>query len=436
MRHELARSASDVLRPAPAAPRLGAAALLLAAACSSSPEEPATVDAASGATLGGAPGSTDQRASSTNPSTGANGLIGFVPEGEVPLAETCASRVARETFTSALCSCEDTRVAGYLKTRSFRAGAATEPDELGGSVSVNRDYVTAGYADVGGSFTVAGERDVVFAGYLKSGQDLRFNPAFDVAGLVSVERDAHLASVVRALGRVDIGRDLYMPEGAGFRGIALVDVGGEQHTEAVDVAPPCACGAGELIDVAALVAAAEADNDNASIGLESGELEAVIALGAELTLPSGRFFLRQIGEVGALTLHVTGKAALFVRGDVIATGAFRVELEPDAELDLFVGDNLVAAGAARFGDPARPSATRVYVGGSGDIAIAGASAFVGNLYAPTADVLVGGLGRVTGSLFGKNIIAAGMLEVGYDRAIQEGGESCPPVAEGDVPYLR
>ena len=37
--------------------------------------------------------------------------------------------------------------------------------------------------------------------------------------------------------------------------------------------------------------------------------------------------------------------------------------------------------------------------------MAGLNAFVGNLYAPTANVLVGGVGRVYGSLFGKNIVA-------------------------------
>jgi hypothetical protein len=360
-----------------------------------------------------------------------------VPEDEVVVGDACASSVAAETFTSALCSCEDTRVAGYLRTRSFRSSDGPDaPEQLGGSVGVNRDYVTAGYADVGGSFSVAGAEDVLFGGFLNVGEDLRFNPSFDVAGVVDVERDAYLASPVRALGRVGIGRDLYMSAGAGFRGIAFVDVGGEEHTEAVTVDAPCACAPEQIIDVAALVEGAEGDNDNAAVGLGPDDLNVVVGIGTELTLPTGRYYVNQIGGVGAITLHVTGKVALFVRDDLLATGLFRVDLEPDAEIDIFVRDNFVITGAARFGDLSRPAATRIYVGGTGDVAIAGATAFGGNLYAPTANILVGGFGRVDGSLFGKNIIAAGFLSVGYDESVRDPGEGCPPVEDGDVPRIR
>jgi hypothetical protein len=370
------------------------------------------------------------------------GVAGGSLVDEVAVGGACASQVAAETFTSAVCSCEDTTVAGYLRTRSFRSdpaspaavtGAATV---AGGSVGVNRDYVTAGYADVSGSFTVAGDRDIGFGGYLKTGADVRANPALDVAGVVDVGRDAFLKSDARVFGRVDIGRDLTMEAGAGIRGIAFVDVGGQRRTEAVRVDAPCACAPEQIIDVAALVEAARTDNDNARVGLEPDDLNGVVGIGAEVTLPRGRFFVHQLGGVGSLTLLVTGKAALFVEDDVVTTGLFRVELEPDAELDVFVQGNLIVTGAASFGDEARPSGTRIYVGGTGDVAIAGASAFVGNLYAPQANILVGGVGQVEGSLFGKNILAAGFLDLGYDESIREPGNDCPPPAAGDIPRLR
>jgi hypothetical protein len=257
-----------------------------------------------------------------------------------------------------------------------------------------------------------------------------------VAGVVDVGRDAFLKRDARVFGRVEIGRDLYLDAGAALNGIAVVEVGGERRTEVVSIEPPCACASEQVIDVAALVGAAETDNDNDRVGLDEEALNAVVGIGAEATLPGGRYFIQQLGGLGSLTLHVTGKTALFVGDDVIATGAFRVELEPDAELDLFVRDNLVITGAALFGDPERPSATRVYVGGTGDVAIAGASTFVGNLYAPSANVLVGGLGRVRGALFGKNVIAAGFLDLGYDASIREAGEGCPPLAPTDIPRIR
>lgn len=386
--------------------------------------------------------STDASGASTEGPTAPDVVGGGFVDDDVAVGGACASQVAAETFTSAVCSCEDTSVAGYLRTRSYRSGLASAPaltsvaTLAGGSVSVNRDYATAGYADVSGSFTIAGDRDIGFGGYLKAGADVRANPPLDVAGVVDIGRDAFLKNDARVFGRVGIGRDLTMEAGADIRGIAFVDVGGERRTEAVRVDAPCACAPEEIIDVAALVDAARTDNDNALVGLEPDDLNVVVGIGAEVTLPRGRFFVHQLGGVGSLTLHVTGKVALFVEDDVVTTGLFRVELEPDAELDVFVRDNLIVTGAASFGDEARPSATRIYVGGTGDVAIAGASAFVGNLYAPQANILVGGVGRVEGSLFGKNILAAGFLDLGYDESVRDPGNDCPPPAADDIPRLR
>jgi hypothetical protein len=349
------------------------------------------------------------------------------------LGGACTGQVAEQTFAAALCSCEDTNIAGYLRTRGL--GDSDDAPDLVGSVGVNRNYSTNGYANVGGSFTVAGTRDVTFGGLLQAGQDLFFHPAADVAGVVRVGRDAWLADDLRAFGRVAIARDLYTADGAGFRGIALVDVGGARHTQDVSIGAPCGCGAGEIIDVASLVEDARSDNDNAAIGLDPDALDVTVGIGTALELPTGRFYVNQIGGIGGINLRVTGKTALFVGDDLLATGAFRIELGPDAEIDLFVRGNLALTGAALFGDRARPAATRIYVGGSGDVTVAGYSAFVGNLYAPTADITIGGYGQIYGSLFGKNINAAGFLSVGYDSAIGDTGQGCPPNA-ADVPRIR
>lgn len=351
-----------------------------------------------------------------------------VPDGEVPVAGTCGSSVAADTFRGALCSCENTSVAGFLRTRSFRSSDGdTAPEQLGGSVGVNDDYLTGGFADVGGRFTVAGDLPVLFGGFLQTGEDLLFAPSFDVAGFVDVGRDARLGGGLVAVGSIDIARDLYRAPNTSSFGLALLRVGGSRHTEDVTVAPPCACAPEQLLDVAGLVVEARTVNDNASIGLDPHSLDLVAGVGTILTLPTGRFYVHQIAGAGALRIHVTGKAALFVDDDLIAGGLFRLSVDPGAELDVFVKDNLVLAGAALLGDPKRPSATRFYVGGTGDIALAGLNAFAGNVYAPTANVLVGGVGRVFGSLFGKNILAAGVLDVGYDASIGDTPEGCPPV---------
>ena len=37
-------------------------------------------------------------------------------------ANTCSGKVASETFNAAVCSCEDTNVQGYLRTRRYEPG--------------------------------------------------------------------------------------------------------------------------------------------------------------------------------------------------------------------------------------------------------------------------------------------------------------------------
>lgn len=393
---------------------------------------PTTVSAAADARPEGSP------ASAPDPAAGVDFAAGDAPATCRTLSRTARARCDPSTparaFSSALCSCEDTSVAGYLRTRGLRS-AAGEPtaQRLAGSVGVNRSYITTGLADVGGSFAVAGARDVLFGGLLSVGEDLRFQPAFDVAGVVQIGRDAELGASLRAAGRIAIEGDLYRAPDSRFLGLALVSIGGEQYSQPISVAPPCACGASEILDIPALVADARTHNDNESVGLGSHALDLVVGVGTALTLPSGRYHLHQIAGAGALELHIDGQVSLFVDDDFYAGPLFRVSLAPDAELDLFVEDNLVLAGAAVIGDPQRPAATRIYAGGSGDIAIAGLNVFAGNVYAPRANVLVGGVGRVLGSLFGKNIIAAGFLDVGYDESVRDGHTHCSPPDGGDTP---
>jgi hypothetical protein len=375
-------------------------------------------DAAPNEWASGDPGSSCVRAASFGLTTSAPATADAV---------TCHPSLAARTFSSALCSCEDTSVAGFLKTRSFRSrGASPAVEILGGSVGVNRSYITGGLADVGGSFSVAGSRDVLFGGLLHVGADLRFNPSFDVAGLVGIGGEAHLNGALRALGLIAIGGDLYRSEDSNFLGLALVNVAGNTYTQPVDVTEPCGCGTDELLDVAGRVADAATHNDNAAIGLDEHALDLVVGIGTALTLPSGRYFLHQVGGLGAVGLRISGKVELYVDDDFVAGPLFGVALDAEAELDLFVRDNFALVGAALLGDPARPSATRIYVGGTGDIAVAGLNAFAGNLYAPTANVLVGGIGKVYGSLFAKNVIAAGILDVGYDESVRDGVECTPP----------
>ncbi len=336
--------------------------------------------------------------------------------------QTCSGAIADRVFTYAVCTCDDTEIAGFLSTRSFDSYLGTGEIAQGGPVGVNDSYVTAGYADIGGSFTVAGANAVQFAGYLAVGGDMRFGGDLTAAGYIRADRDAYFAGNVTVPGYMEIHGDLHQP--LGMRLLTVPNITGQTHSEGVAIPPPCACGANDLVDVGRLVDMAATNNDNASVSLDPNALASVLGIGQDLTLPCGRFYLNSIGGVGAIHLVVHGRTALFVGGDVNAIGAIDVDLGESGELDLFIKGNLVTIGATSFGDRNRPAASRIYVGGQGEVVLVGAQEFVGNLYAPQSLIRAPGATSVRGSLFGRNIQMPGYLNVVYDRDIIHAGDSC------------
>jgi hypothetical protein len=363
----------------------------------------------------------------------AGGPLVDVPDmgGEIEV-DRCTGEVAERVFGHAICSCADTNVAGYLTTRSFDSDVDPEAlSESGGPVGVNGQYLTGGYADVGGTFVVAGAQSLTFAGYVRAGGDLEVGGDVTAAGYINVLRDAWFAGDVLVPGYTEVARDLYQPPGKSM--LTVLDVGGERHDQSFAVEPPCPCGPADVIDIGAMVEAARLDNDNAAVGLDPGALANVVGIGVEIELPCGRFYLDSVGGLGGITLRMDGHTALFVGGDVDAVGALDVELGPEGELDLFIAGNLVTIGAGSFGDRSRPSATRVYIGGAGDVVLVGASEFVGNVYAPRSRITSVGAAFVYGSIFGQTIDIPGALIVSYDLDILEVGEDCgqPDAEPGD-----
>lgn len=73
---------------------------------------------------------------------------------------------------------------------------------------------------------------------------------------------------------------------------------------------------------------------------------------------------------------------LYVDGDMSATSGLNINLDPGAELNLFVAGSLTTQGAANFGSEATPSKVRTYVGGNRHVGLGSATTFGGNLYAP------------------------------------------------------
>jgi hypothetical protein len=108
-------------------------------------------------------------------------------------------------------------------------------------------------------------------------------------------------------------------------------------------------------------------------------------------------------------------------------GNLQIQLGSTAEIDIFIENDLNLVGLAVFGDKSRPAATRIYVGGSGNVNLVGAGEFVGNLYAPSSLVTAPGYLDVYGSVFANDFQIPGYADFNYDSAITEVGSGCAPV---------
>jgi len=338
--------------------------------------------------------------------------------------KTCTGKLAETHFVSALCTCENATVAGYLRTRAFNSKQGTSLD-LGGSVGVNQTYaITEGFTDVGGSMSIAGPDSLSFAGYLKTGADLRTQGDAVVAGYTNVGRNMWVGHGFTDLGPVKVAGDLHM---SGPIMAIPLSVTGAKTQEAVTIAPPCPCAPSDIINVASMVAEAKDHNDNAANGIRPDMFDILVG-NIEATLPCGKFYINQIAGIGNVIFKVTGRAALFIDGSVANTGNLEFQLSPSAEIDIFIRENLVLTGRAIFGDESRPAASRIYVGGEGTVLLTGFGKFVGNLYAPRSLVQAVGYADVAGSIFAGNFLSPGYANFAFDAAISTAGDTC-----GDKP---
>jgi hypothetical protein len=202
-----------------------------------------------------------------------------------------------------------------------------------------------------------------------------------------------------------------------------VVVAGATSQDPFAFSPPCACGPGQTLDIASIVADGLSDNDDAVLGIDLDSLSDV-STPTELTLRCGRFALRQISGRAPISLRVSGRVALMVDGDVKIPPAFTLTLEPEAELDWFISGSLTLSLDERIGDSARPAAVRVYVLGSGAIDLAATELVAMNLYAPRASVTISALGDVYGALFANSVISPIPLVAHYDRALLRADDAC------------
>jgi hypothetical protein len=330
-----------------------------------------------------------------------------------PVAGTCGGTLAQRVFGKALCGCGGFSLGGELTTDGFdsRLGPYASPGR-GGDVGTAGGFDAASALTVGGDLTVAG-------GGFAGGATL--DVAGDLAVAAGLGRPGTAAAVggsARIGGTMDVaslrvGGTLTTP--ADPSAASSITASGGTVIAPVSVASPCPCDATQAVDVAALVAQYQASNDDAAVGLSPATFDN-LNVSTTIPLPDGRFYVNQIQSSADVTLEVSGRTALFVRYRVQAGGTFAIRLDPGAELDLFVGGDLTLPGTVVLGDPARPSALRIWLG-RGSVNIGPSAQIAANFYAPASSFSITGPLELYGALMVAAVNHSGTLAIHRDVAI-------------------
>jgi hypothetical protein len=314
-----------------------------------------------------------------------------------------------------MCLCEDLTDVGLLTVSGGAGGAGAvgvngkvrmvNLSRFADSLIAHAGFSAVADAEVSGALSTAG--DASWVGRLKVGDDL------------SVGGDA------RGLGLLQLGGALRVAGRTSLLGLSAAIARADYEPEE----PPCPCDPSTFFDVQAAVEAGRDSNDNASIGLEAGLRQVGLS---SLTLPSGSYYVSDPKSIGALTIEVTGKVALYVDGHLDSIGLERLRISPDAELDLYVSGGLRSVGLSANGSPEASSRLRIYVRGDAPVLLSvGAQAFYGAIYAPEAELAYVGATRIVGSLFARTLRGVGALSIEHGASGTLDPDDCDPSDPSD-----
>lgn len=330
----------------------------------------------------------------------------------------CAGDLAATSFTWALCSCTDVDFTGKVLVDGFDSTKGPyKPGELGAGVGANGRVRASSESDVWGQLWAASSASGVSTSSASTvHHDLRSGGPVQVS-VMSAQRDAWVAGAVT--GKLAVTNTLHISPGVSKGGATW---GTLDDKTAVSVAPPCACGS--KIPVGAIVAAHQTANDNVAVGLDP-EVLSKPTHPDRIDLPCGHYYLKGFSLKTAAAIYVTGRAAIYVDGDVDAGGAFAIALGPKGELDLFVSGTIRASSSLRLGNPNAPALTRIYVGGAADLEVKSTLLVAGNLWAGDAKVIWNSETDFFGSIFAGNFESKSPFQIHYDRAVVKKGDDCP-----------
>ncbi len=361
-----------------------------------------TAGSSGGSSSGGETSESSDTTGAVDFCSGSGGIL--IPGDEL----TCTGDLGKKTFLFAICSCTGLTANNSLTTDSFDSEMRDMMAMNGGSVGVNGPYTASSQVGIGGSLWVDGKIQTFnaheVAQVLQCSDDITANSPSQVADNVFVEGNINAQNMT-----MTIGGDLHIPVNKQNNGATVL---GATVKGPVDVKTPCDCS--DPIDVAKIVAGYMADNDNDAVPIGADDLVG-LPQPKQLELPCGRYFFSAIDSNSSLDITLTGRTVIAIAGDVKNAGAFTLALGPEAELDLFIAGNADFNNVASIGDPKRPAATRIYVGG----AFKFASNFTlgANLYQPNATFTANNASEIWGSLFVGGLNIASPLVVHYDQAI-------------------
>jgi hypothetical protein len=373
---------------------------------------------------GGAPPSGD--AGSRAAYCAGSGAPVLVDDTDAGVVTTCAAQLAQVAFRYALCTCDGYVSDHVLTTDAFdstQGAYGTTAPLAGGSVGTNGSLNASAAMNIGGSLWATDSTGLTTNANITTTGELHAEGEVHAGPMLTVGADAWLAGGLQTAGAVTVTGTLRVPTGE------PLSIGGQETVGATDgasfhVPAACDCAPEDLVDVAGFVESYRTVNDDAAATIDPTMLENVnTALTA--TIPCGRIFFTRIGATAPIHLTIQGRAAIFVGGALSTTSDFVVDVPSGSELDLFIEDGVTVGGAFLAGDPANPAKARTYVGGSDTVDLQGPSQLAGNLYAPYAQLVLGGAAPATlfGSIFAARINAGSDLTIHYDEAILSGGAS-------------
>ena len=323
--------------------------------------------------------------------------------GDGPLE--CLGTLAQTTFRWSLCSCTDLNVSAALSTDAYDSTVGPyKPGELGGGVGVDRDVTNWSEAvTVGGTLWIAGTEQ-----YSSSGPPSQVKADFHLGGSWKASTDFTVDGPAYVVGELS--------------GVTV-----QGTTEQVQSVPPaCDCDAQRLVPIAAIVEQHRPpNNDNEAIGLNEAVFDGP-GSALRLDLPCGNYYFTSIKSSLALTIHVHGRTALYVEGDVEASSALAFVLDPDAQLDLFVKGTLKASETFVFGSPNYPALSRAYIAGDAKLALSDDVRLAGQFYAANSEVVWSAQNAIYGSVFAGSFRASAKTDIHYDRGVLRAGDDCPP----------